>query len=404
MHATDRERSEVHEGPVPFLLRCLQAAVQTGAPISPEEWAAARDWDRVLSLAEQWRLTPILHPLYSASGAGLPPDTQERLRSRYYANAARNLHLAERLCEIVDLFAAKGIRALPFKGPVMALQAYGDIALRQFDDLDFLLPQDQIIRGMDTLVAGGFKPLVALSIAEREAHVRAGWGCGLVSPGGDFHVELDASVAPGHFAFRLPPHLLWERTASVAIHGRTVPTLATEPLILLLCAHGAKHVWDRPTWIADLAGLIRRQPDIAWPHVLHAARHAGAARMLELGLLLARDVLRVHLPDPVAAVMDADREAGRLCAEVDEQMRLYPGVPYTAGAELRFHLRARERLRDRLRYLFTLAATPSYSDWKALPLPAGLFPLYYLIRPLRLTGAALCSRKGKQGTGTDRAP
>ena len=45
-----------------------------------------------------------------------------------------------------------------------------------------------------------------------------------------------------------------------------------------------------------------------------------------------------------------------------------------------FQLRSRERLRDRVRLL----ATPNEGDWERFPLPAPLYPLYYLLRPLRL--------------------
>ena len=49
-----------------------------------------------------------------------------------------------------------------------------------------------------------------------------------------------------------------------------------------------------------------------------------------------------------------------------------------------FHLRARDRLRDRLRHCLRVAFLPSAEDWVAVPIPAALYPLYYLIRPARL--------------------
>jgi hypothetical protein len=50
-----------------------------------------------------------------------------------------------------------------------------------------------------------------------------------------------------------------------------------------------------------------------------------------------------------------------------------------------FHLRLRERKRDRLAYCLA-HLRPGVGDWVSLPLPRGLSFLYYVIRPFRLLG------------------
>jgi hypothetical protein len=44
----------------------------------------------------------------------------------------------------------------------------------------------------------------------------------------------------------------------------------------------------------------------------------------------------------------------------------------------------REHLRDKIWYLVDAAMTPTVRDWTLLPLPGYLFPLYYVVRPVRL--------------------
>jgi len=46
----------------------------------------------------------------------------------------------------------------------------------------------------------------------------------------------------------------------------------------------------------------------------------------------------------------------------------------------------REHLRDKIWYLVDAAMTPTVRDWTLLPLPEYLFPLYHVVRPVRLTG------------------
>jgi hypothetical protein len=51
-----------------------------------------------------------------------------------------------------------------------------------------------------------------------------------------------------------------------------------------------------------------------------------------------------------------------------------------------FHLRMTERWQDRVRHCIRSATTTTVSDWALLSLPKCLFPLYYVVRPVRLTG------------------
>jgi hypothetical protein len=43
-----------------------------------------------------------------------------------------------------------------------------------------------------------------------------------------------------------------------------------------------------------------------------------------------------------------------------------------------------DRPGDRARYVGRSLMVPQPEDWRAVPLPDPLFPLYYLIRPVRL--------------------
>ena len=49
--------------------------------------------------------------------------------------------------------------------------------------------------------------------------------------------------------------------------------MASEDLLIDLCAHGCKHLWQRLAWIGDIAALTRSRR-LAWDVVI--ARAAGA--------------------------------------------------------------------------------------------------------------------------------
>jgi hypothetical protein len=105
---------------------------------------------------------------------------------------------------------------------------------------------------------------------------------------------------------------------------------------------------------------------------------------VRLALGLVREVLGVAPPAPFEPWMERDRQAARL-AEWSGGWLLAESPEVPRGlAEVRYHLAAQDGAAGRLRYLARLALTPSYSDWRAVRLPAPLFPLYYGVRPFRL--------------------
>ena len=61
-------------------------------------------------------------------------------------------------------------------------------------------------------------------------------------------------------------------------------------------------------------------------------------------------------------------------------------APLAVFEALPFHLRMTERWQDRVRHCIRLATTTTAGDWAFLSLPKCLFPLNYVVRPVRLTG------------------
>jgi hypothetical protein len=77
-----------------------------------------------------------------------------------------NERLVAELARVLDALAGKDVDAIPIKGPVLALKAYGDLGLREFRDLDFLI-RDQDVRTTRAVLRDlGYKPRQALSEAQ----------------------------------------------------------------------------------------------------------------------------------------------------------------------------------------------------------------------------------------------
>ena len=78
-----------------------------------------------------------------------------------------------------------------------------------------------------------------------------------------------------------------ERLEEVATAGTTFRTLPADVLLVALCVHGAKHVWERLGWIVDVAELIAAAPGARLGRGARPRRrgrpHAGAPSRLPPG-------------------------------------------------------------------------------------------------------------------------
>src|SRR2546425_2886620 len=305
------------------------------------------------------------------------------LRSEGRWIARRNLHLTGELLSVLDLFAAQGIPAVPLKGPLLALLAYGNLALRESTDLDILVRRTDVERAKEFLLPGGYRPDLSVEAGHQGALVASGYHYPLRRDDG-LAVELHWNLAPREFPYPLDAEEVWARLRPVRLGGRTVYTLGSEDLLLFLCAHGGKHCWWRRQWVADVAELIAHEGGLDWDAIVGRARARGAERMLLLGLWLARDLFDTPAPEPLVARGRADASVRALADDVRARLLASNPAPLEPWQAHLFHLRVRERWRDRLRYCARVALTPTPGDWAWLRLPDALYPLYYVARPIRL--------------------
>jgi putative nucleotidyltransferase-like protein len=345
------------------------------------------DWDYVTRAARWHKLTPLFYKhIETCCAEAVPAQALEALRACFRANTISNLLLTREMLSVLNLFEKHEISAVPFKGPTLAASVYGDVALRQFGDLDILVRREDVIKTRDLLAAAGYKPALGLSPLQTRAYLR--FECEHSFTRG-FYLEIHWDILPRKFSFSIDPKTVWRRLAQLDFEGSPVTVLSKEDLLLMLCVHGSKHKWERIGWICDVAELIKTEKGIAWRMVLSEARRLGCERMVLLGLLLGRDLLGAELPDEVVNKIERDRLLLRLAREVCEGLFCADGAQSGLLKNCLFYIRSRERPSDRLRMCARLLASPTAGDIKLLSVPAPLWFLYYLLRPARLASKYL---------------
>jgi hypothetical protein len=330
-------------------------------------------------------MRPLLYRHLSAVCAATVPQSKlAKLREIVRQILRENLRMTGELMVLLRLFADRGVNVIPFKGPTLAALAYDDLGLREFGDLDLLIAKSDLMRAQELMLAQGYQPEIMLNATQSAVFADSCNVLAFTHSGKGITVELHWELSPGYLPFAPDPEQLRQRMVSSWPGGQEIMTLSPEDLLVYLCAHGAKHAWERLIWIADVAGLIHRHPSLDWNKVCGQAAGQRSERALFLGLRLARDLAGVSLPLEVEELMRSDPESERLAMKVAEWLFPASGSTRSLAAQSFFLLKLQRRWPDKMRSFIRLVTTPSVADWNLTATPGQFTQLYPLLRPLRL--------------------
>lgn len=367
-----------------FLLDCgaaVLAGVSRAQGLAPP---ADLDWGRVYHSAKLARLFPQLRLCVEAHRHMLPMAIWNALQAKTDAISHHNRILTSELLELLDYFEGEGCPVLPYKGPALASLAYGDIGLRTFSDLDLLIPRASMGQGSELLLRRGYRVRHRSHRAADAVHLRTEYHYTFDSADGSIAVELHGEAIPCYLSFPITNEELWARREDVQVEARAVPSVSREDMALLLAMHGTKHEWQCLELVLGLAGLLRASPALRWDHLMQRAESLGARRVLLLGLSLAESFFEYCPPKEIRDSIGNDAVVQQLTMQVWEYYAEIRQPASSAVQTLQFHSRSRERFPDKMRYFLLKLFAPNWEEVEWLPLPRPLFPLYWVLRPVRL--------------------
>jgi hypothetical protein len=343
------------------------------------------NWDAVIGLAEDHGTASLVYQNLSRLGGIVPAEALDSLRQRYERNVHKSLFLTRELIRILDRVDAIGIEVIPYKGAVLSEIYYGDMALRQSGDMDLFVRKQDLGRIKNAVRDLGYTPRMAVPERAERDYVESGYECTFDSPLGKNLLELQWALQPRFYAVDFDMAGLFERAVNVTVAGRGVRTPSPEDLLLVLAVHAAKHVWGRLIWLCDIEQILRGE-NLNWDSVQSCAREYGIERILHITLLLAEHFLAMRIPAAMESAIAADRVAQMLADEIAVVVSSGASYDTQQASYFRLMMRLRERRADRVRFLTRLAFTPGPGEWEAVRLPRVLFPLYRVVRVVRLAG------------------
>ena len=349
------------------------------------------DWEHVIRLADLHRVLSILYlRLRSVSPQACPPSVMAVLEERFHKSVKSNLHLSAELRKIVKLCIAREIPVLALKGVALAHELRGSVALRDRGDLDLLVQKRDVWRVKELLQSIGYRPvrqtskLAQSSKLAEELLLRSNCAYEFTNENATVFVDVHWEVVPKNLFSAPDPADLLRRAQSISLQGETVRIPSPEDLLIISCLNGSKQGWRSLLGITDIATIIEAYTYLDWQQLALEADALHCRRTVSIGLLLANDLLGVALPDTIAGRMRVDQSAVDIARQVQEQLFGETDIELEGIELMRAILPLKERLRDKARTLSWFFCMPAPADYAALPLPAALVGLYWVVRPVRL--------------------
>jgi hypothetical protein len=354
------------------------------------------DWENFLKISCLHQVLPLIHRAFdSLQQPVVPQPIMFILKNNYLGNALNNLLRTEELIRLLELFKENGISALTYKGPILASCAYGNIALRQFSDLDILIEKQNVFKARKLLVEEGYSPDFQLT-DNQISHLFK--NCTEIS----FHCEkkgltiaLDIhwSLLQGYYRISYPFEQLWEHRCLHTFNHFEIPVmcLCPEDLFITTCMHhGVHEKWLGLKQICDLLALIDTYKQMDWGKIIRKTNEMGMEQTVLVGIYLANKILDIDikLPGSILKNISVDTDINSIALKLFKLL-INKANNKTQSIFARrlfhFHIHNKRSLLSRLSFKFYRMLQPNICDILLISLPSYFHFLYYLIfRPFRI--------------------
>lgn len=335
------------------------------------------NWAELIDKANQHKVIPLVYQsLRNTCPNAVPKNILDDLEIFFGQNLRRNLLLTSELLKLLDLFEKHEIPTIAFKGPILTTLAYGNLALREILDLDILVRESDFSKTEKLLISQGYWSRIKVPW---EAH----YECNEL-----YTLDLHRDIVPKHLSCFSSSNYLWEHTEFFSLAGINLSTLSLETCLIVLCLNGTKECWLSLNRICDVAELLRSNPNLDWKKLITQTNELRCKRLVLIGILLASNLLEIHLPETAWQYIKADRVAQAIAEKIQQRLFLQTISPREVEKTM-FHISIREDWRDKIYSFVGLMnhsgwMTPTKKDRDFIQLSDSFDILYYLIRPIRI--------------------
>jgi hypothetical protein len=281
---------------------------------------AGPDWTALTEKAIDHGLTALVgHGLRRVGADLVPPELLEAFGVVMRQTRGRNVAMFAELADLLAALGQEGVVALPLKGPVLAIEAFGDLGVRAFRDLDFLVRDADLGATLGLLRRLGYVRTPGLTEVQLDLIHRAQGQEIIFNGANGTCIEPHSRLTSMKMALDIDYDGLWARARPARINGRSLMVLAPEDEVLILAIHGGKEMWWSIKWACDFVAFVDSHPGLDWRAVVERARAQGCVRMILLAAALAHCCFGATVPRAVLGAAEEDAAVGPMVMQIVAQ-------------------------------------------------------------------------------------
>ncbi len=368
------------------------------------------DWNLFLILGEHHDLLPLLfRGLEGAWISRLPRHLVSHLHDHFQANWLRNRMALQSFLNADAALSEAEIPTLLLKGLALANTVYEHPALRQFGDIDFLIPGNRVSRAREILERADYHPIYppnmlcnfkSQRLNRNQEHIYSEYYHEITLQSSDKLLQLDLhwNLLPRHYPIGPDLGAIWESCRTRVLGRRPVRTLSTEHHLLHTCVHATKDGWRKLKWVVDIDRIVRADGEIDWERLADLAKGWRCERIMGTGIQLAHALLET--PIPTSPSWPPSRKASERDVSTLIKILIQPDLPRSRvlrclgiNATL---LRLLDTRSCRRRYVYQALTMPRPEDEALFGSQTPNRPLWNLRRPFWVLARCM-GRIGKPG-------
>lgn len=318
------------------------------------------NWERVLDLARRHRVRPVLNKAVNAlkDDIEIPGETVEKLRQYHQQIGHENILNARELIQLITVFREKGVEIIPYKGVVLAQEAYNDVGLREMSDIDFLIKLNDFSVIKATLLDRAYVPSKHIPEEFESIFFRQNFEYNFdlyVGNHRKFHVEPHWKIGFRRWQTDLDLEDIVALTTKRNFFGTEIHMLTPEGFLLTTCLHhGGEDRWNSLKYICDVAAILFRfEKDMNWELLLRESDKLKVTNIILLGIGVAVSTFDAPVPDDVRHLI-AGRKIAWHVLKVNHQLEFgrWSANINTYFKDIGFHFSLRKSVLTKFKVLY----------------------------------------------------
>ena len=115
------------------------------------------NWDSFVKICRKNSIRPIVYKTILAFD--IPEKQKQFLKKELLALMSKSWNQAKELERIIQLLNDSGINAIPYKGPILSLQLFGELVSRESSDIDIVINPKDLTLVNEILKKDGYLPV-----------------------------------------------------------------------------------------------------------------------------------------------------------------------------------------------------------------------------------------------------